>query len=67
MPAERTRQRPAIRQFEPGDTPPEPEGASPLLEQSQAIANVAREQAQQCARGDAAETKVRSRRNASGQ
>ena len=48
-------------------TEPDAAGPSPLLEQAQAWANVAREAHQHCVRGDQAEQMLMRRRNASGQ
>lgn len=67
MPADHTRTRQANRQNEPSHTEPDAAGPSPLLEQAQAWANVAREAHQNCVRGDEAERMLERRRNTSGQ
>jgi hypothetical protein len=72
MSADQTRARQANRQNdpshnEPGHNEQDAEGPSPLLEQAQAWANVAREAHEHCIRGDEAERMLERRQNASGQ
>jgi hypothetical protein len=55
------------RQAESGDAPEETGGPSPLLEQAQAWADVAREAHDNCVKGDEAERALHQRRNTSGQ
>jgi hypothetical protein len=61
----RTRQRKL--HVEPMDAIPETGGPSPLLQQAQAWADVAREANEECVTGDEAEKELQARRNESGQ
>jgi len=67
MSTDRLRDRQTRRQVEPGDALPETGGPSPLLQQAQGFADVAREENENCARGVDAETALNRRRNTSGQ
>ena len=61
----RTRQR--TLPAEPSESALESGGPSPLLQQAQAWANVAREANDECVRGEEAERELLARRNESGQ
>jgi hypothetical protein len=67
MPDDQTRTRQANAENEPRQTEADAAGPSPLLEQAQAWANVAREAHQHCVQGDEAEQMLVRRRNASGE
>ena len=62
-----TRTRRKQRQAEASAGPAETGGPSPLLEQAQAWANIARDAHDNCVKGEEAEKVLHQRRNSSGQ
>lgn len=67
MSTELLRERTTTPPSEPAAALPETAGASPLLQQAQAFADLGREVAENADQGDAAEALLRARRNQSGQ